>query len=59
MAFKEETSDVQTYGKGALSLIEFLSKNECIASRKSHLSLVFTPVSKMLAYIKIQLGNEF
>ena len=31
----EETSDAQTLGKGALSLTEFLSRNECNESRKS------------------------
>ena len=48
LLLREETSDAYTLRNGALSLTEFLSRNECNDSRKSVLLLVFTPVYKML-----------
>ena len=52
MPVREETRGAYTLGNDALSLTEFLSRNECNDSRKSLLFLVFIPVSKMLKNVK-------
>ena len=44
LLLREETSDASTLGKGAPSLTEFLSRNECRDSRKSLLFLFFVKI---------------